>query len=143
MSNKGIPQTALAKLKQANANTLDRTIWLSKVEDYINQLEKNSFPSITKCALYCGVSSKALLAYELRTPENSEVRILLEHIRDMQKAYLEENGLNKLLDSKITTLLLKANHGLKEEPTTLTQNNTFNVSPEILAEAIEISRSKK
>jgi hypothetical protein len=46
-------------------------------------------------------------------------------------------------DSKLTGLLLKADHGLIEKPQQLTQNNYLNISPDLLAEAIELSRSSK
>lgn len=143
MSNKGISQSLATRQKISLANTKDRTELLEKIGGYIDGLKDNQFPSITACALHAGIGEKALLAYELRTAENSDIRIMLDIIRDRQKEYLTINGLNKTNDSRMSILLLKANHGLKEEPTALTQNNSFNVSAEILAEALELSRGKK
>lgn len=125
------------------AKTKDRTELHKKIEEYILALTEKDFPSITRAAIYAGISEKALLAYELRTGENSEVRILLDTIRDLAKATLMENGLNKKFDARLSSFLLQANHGLKTEPTHLEQNNIFNVSPEILAEAIQLTRSPK
>lgn len=82
------------------------------------------------------------MIYEATTPEDSEIREALDLIRDKQKSKLIKGGLNREYDSKIATLLLTANHNIRPEPTQLTQNNTFNVSPEILAEALTLSRKK-
>lgn len=140
---KGISQSLATRNKISLEKKTDRTILHGKIKNYILQLKKSDFPTLTDCAIYSGISEKALLAYELRTDENSSVRIMLELIRDMQKSSLLHGGLNRSLDSKIVTLLLKATHGLKEEPTHLEQNNIFNISPDLLAEALEISRTKK
>lgn len=143
MSSKGTTITSLAKSKISQALTKDRTNLLKSIESYISSLSPDDFPSLTKCALSSDISEHALLSLEIRTADNHELRVLLDHIRDLQKEYLTTTGLNRKSDSRLSIMLLKANHGLKEDPTTLTQNNTFNVSPEILAEALELSRSKK
>lgn len=147
MANKGTELTPYSKAKIAQSKTKNRTEIVSKLKEYVlmlNDIESKPYiPSIVAASLYAGISKKALLAWELTTAEDSEVRQLLDHIRDMEELYLRENGLLGRTDSKLTTLLLKAEHGIHEQPTQLTQNNTFNVSPELLAEAIELSRSKK
>lgn len=143
MSNKGIPQTAITKAKISLANKKDYTKVYEKIAEYINTLENDTFPSIVSASLYAGISEKALLAHELRTTENSDIRILLDKIRDKQKEYLMTMGLKNKVNSNIAVLLLRSEHNVKEQPTSLTQNNTFNISPELLAEAIEISRRKK
>jgi hypothetical protein len=143
MSNKGMAHTLATRQKMSLSTTKDRTLLLDTIVEYIKSLQSSDFPSITRCAIYCGLSEKTLLSYEMRSPEDSEIRVLLDVIRDMAKASLMENGLKKAFDGKLTAFLLQANHGLKTEAPHLTQNNTFNVSPEILAEAIELTRSKK
>ena len=147
MSNKGINQTTLTKYKISEALQGNRTKILLKLKEYKKLLldpeQKDLIPSIVSASLYAGMSKKALLAWELTTAENSELRQLLDFVRDFEEKYLRENGLKGLTDSKLTTTLLKADHGLQEKPPQLTQNNTFNVSPDILAEALELSRTKK
>lgn len=147
MSTKGKELTTTTRYKIAVAKTKDRTETLEKLRGYISLLndpkEKTLIPSIVSASLYAGISKKALLAWELTTAENSEVREILDFIRDLEEKWLRENGLLGLTDSKLTGLLLKADHGLQEKPTQLTQNNTFNVSPELLAEALELSRKPK
>lgn len=146
MSTKGKALTPVTRYKIAVSKTKDRTETLAKLREYISILndpkEKGLIPSLVSASLYAGISKKALLAWELTTAENSEVREILDFVRDLEEKWLRENGLLGLTDSKLTGLLLKADHGLQEKPTQLTQNNTFNVSPELLAEALELSRSK-
>lgn len=147
MSTKGKELSTTTRYKISVAKTKDRTQTLEKLRGYISLLtnpkEKGLIPSIVSASLYAGISKKALLAWELTTAENSEVREILDFIRDLEEKWLRENGLLGLTDSKLTGLLLKADHGLQEKPQQLTQNNTFNISPELLAEAIELSRKPK
>lgn len=143
MSNKGTQLSIISKTRISLANTKDRTELHAKINEYIESLKENDFPSITKASLFAGVSEKMLLSYEARTAENSNIRVLLDHIRDLQKEYLTVNGLQNKTNSNLTILLLKANHDLKDSPTQLTQNNNFNLTPEILAEALELARNKK
>lgn len=146
MSTKGKELTTETKYKISLSKQKDRTKITTLLKEYISMLtdpKEFLIPSIVSASLYAGISKKALLTWELQTAEDSEVRQILEFIRDYEEKYLRENGLLGRTDSKLTTLLLKADHGLQETPTQLTQNNTFNVSPELLAEAIEISRKPK
>lgn len=142
MSNKGIPQTEITKQKISLANRKDRTELTLKVKNYIMALTPQDFPSLTRCAIYAGISEKTLLSIEARTAENSELRSLLEFIRDLSKASLLEGGLYKTFDSRMSQFLLEANHGLKKEAPQLTQNNFFQgLTPELLSEALEISKT--
>lgn len=146
MSTKGKELTMSTKYKISVSKTKDRSKIVGKLREYKTLLtdpeEKGLIPSIVSASLYAGISKKSLLAWEITTADNSEVREILDFIRDLEEKYLREMGLLGKTDSKLTTLLLKADHGIQETPQQLTQNNTFNVSPDILAEAIEISRTK-
>lgn len=147
MSTKGKELTTTTKYKISVSKTKDRSEIEEKLGAYclllVDPEEKSIIPSIVSASLYAGISKKALLAWEMTTAENSKVREYMDFIRDMEEKYLRENGLLGLTDSKLTTTMLKADHGLEEKPQNLTQNNTFNVSPDILAEALELSRSTK
>jgi hypothetical protein len=143
MSNKGISQSLETRKQISTSNTKDRTELLLRIKSYIVGLTNSDFPSLTRAAIQAGISEKALLALESRTEENSELRIMLDMIRDLSKASLMEGGLKKVYDARMSTFLLQANHQLKTDPPTLNQTNNFNVSPEILAEALDISRDKK
>lgn len=142
MSNKGNHHTTLAKRKIGIANKKDRAKIDKGIEDYINRLTKAQFPSLTAAANYAGISEKRLILYEMSTEDDSKIRLLLDEVRDRQKTKLIENGLNRKYDSRITGMLLQAHHGLKPENPNLTQTNIFNVSPDILADALALSKKK-
>jgi hypothetical protein len=144
MSFKGQKQTSLTKYKIGLANQKDRAEIDKHIEEYINGVQEGDFPTITEASLHAHINEKNLIIYEEGSPDDSTIRRLLDTVRDLQKTALIKGGLSRKYDSKITTLLLKAHHGLKEEPTHLEQNNFFNgLSPELLSEAISISRNKK
>lgn len=144
MSNAGNKHTSIAKRKIGLANAKDRAKIDKLVSNYISTLKPQDFPSLTDAALYAGIAEKNLIAYEISTPDGSKIREALDEIRDRQKSFLMKNGLFRVTDSRITGLLLEANHGVKKDtPNNLTQNNIFNVSPEVLSEAISLSREKK
>lgn len=144
MSTKGIIQSIETRHKIGLANQKDRQAINEKIREYIINLPKGQLPSIVSASLHAGINEKNLINYELSTPDNSEVRFYLNTIRDLAKEALLNNSLNKKWDSKTASLLLNAEHGLKETPTQLTQNNIFNgISPEILSEAMNLSRSAK
>lgn len=142
MSNRNITQSPATKLKIGLANKKDHSDLHDSLEDYISKLTPADFPSIVSACIYAGVSEKAVLSYELRTTDNSDIRGLLDNIRMLQKKYLLDNGLSNKINGKLTGLLLSSDHGINDRPQQLTQNNTFNISPELLAEAIELSRKK-
>lgn len=142
MSNSGTIRTEESKRKLSVSNTRDHTELYNRLEEYISNLKENDCPLIVSASLYAGVSEQALLNHELRTTEESKLRELLNKIRMLQKDFLIRNGLANKINGKLTGLLLSAEHGINEKPQQLTQNNTFNISPELLAEAIEISRKK-
>lgn len=143
MSMKGNKHTAIAKRKIGLANAKDRAIIDKKAKEYIQALTDDDFPSLTDCALYIGIAEKNLVLYESGTEEESNIRKSLDEIRDRQKSYLMHNGLKRKIDGRLTGLLLEANHSMKKDPTSLVQNNTFNVPADLLAEALEITRQKQ
>lgn len=142
MSNKNIPQPEASKFKMGLTNKKDYTELHEKLKEYISQLKPDDVPSIVSASLYANVSENTVIKYEIRTTENSEVRQLLDKIRMLQKDFLIRNGLYNKINGPLTMRLLSAEHQINEKPQNLTQNNTFNISPELLAEAIEISRKK-
>lgn len=144
MSMKGVSHTEIAKRRIGIANAKDRAIIDKKVNEYIRLLSKKDLPSLTDAALYAGIAEKNLINYENTTDEGSKIRLALDEIRDRQKSFLMKNGLYRMIDSRLTGLLLEANHNLKKDHNpNLSQTNIFNVSPEVLADAISLSRSQK
>lgn len=142
MPAKGTSLTQEARFKISLANKKDYTKVHEKIQEYILNLTDDECPLIVSASLHAGISEGALLKYEARTTDNSIIRQLLAEIRDRQKQYLITMGLKGKTVPSLTLRLLETEHKLAPKPTNLTQNNNFNLSPELLAEAIEISRKK-
>ena len=144
MSNKGIPQSLATRQKISLANVKDRAKIDLSVKKYILSLTEGTFPTITDCALYAGISEKTLIRYEITSDENSDIREALDFIRDLSKSALMHGGLTKMYDGKFASFLLQANHQMNTQAPNLTQNNIFSgLTPELLAEALQLSREKK
>jgi hypothetical protein len=142
MTTKGNKLSTATKFKISLANQKDRTELHAKLQEYIQSPPDNEPISILNAAIHAQISESALLHYEARTAENSEIRQLLTQLRDLSKSQLITKGLKKEYDTRLTGKLLEYNHNMKTENPNLTQNNIFNVSPEILAEALELSKKK-
>ena len=141
MSRAGVPMTLNNKLKLREVNTKNQSELYISLLEYIDSLTPDIFPTITDASIYAGINEKTLLSFEARSIEGSDIRGILNIIRDRSKSYLMHNGLNNKINGKLTAMLLGANHDMQSKPTELTQNNTFNISPELLAEAILLSKS--
>ena len=145
MSTKGRQLATTTKFKIAIANRKDRAELHNSLVEFIHKAQQNPKryrPSVLNAAIFSGISESALLHYEARSPENSEIRQLLAHIRDLSKQNLIENGLKGKFNSNLTTRLLEANHNLAAQPQNLSQTNIYNVSPDILADAIKLSKKR-
>lgn len=103
--------------------------------------QKHKLPTIEDLASVLGVGTRTLYAWET---EYSEFLQTMDMLRDVQRDLLIRGGLTNKYNANFAALLLKAKHGFVESKPTInaTQNNTFNVSPELLAEAIRLTRLK-
>lgn len=72
-----------------------------------------------------------------------EVADILEYISMMQEELALRGGLTNKTNPVFSMFLLKSKHGYIDQAQNLTQNNTFNISPDLLADALEIMRSKR
>lgn len=143
MSNKNNPHTIEVRNKIKLAKQENRKEVLGKIIEYCDKLEETKKPpSIVSACLYAQIGKRALLRWEQDEPPEADIRLLLEYIRMREEQYLRDGALLGIIDSKIATLLLKAEHGVNDMPTQLTQNNTFNISPELLSEALKIAGIK-
>lgn len=105
-------------------------------------LKKGDFPTIERLAMILGVGTRTIYDWETVYPDFSQT---LEKLRDAQRHLLVTNGLNDKWNARFATFLLKASHGFTDAKPMIeaTQNNIFNVSPELLADALQIIEDQK
>lgn len=103
--------------------------------------EKNEFLTIEGLASELGVGTRSLYGWE---KEHSDFLRTMDMLRDAQRDQLLRGGITNKYNARFAAFLLKANHGMqdKQPPINATQNNYMNVSPELLAEAIRLTREK-
>ena len=103
--------------------------------------EKKDFITIEQLASQLGVGTRTLYAWE---KEHSEFQHTLDMLRDAQRDQLIRGGIQNKLNAGVSIFLLKASHGMQDRQPLVhaTQNNNFNVSPELMAEAIKLTKEK-
>lgn len=115
-----------------------------RVISYIKKCqEKEEFPTIEHLASHLGIGTRTLYAWE---EAYSEFQQTMDILRDAQRHLLISGGLTNKYNARFASFLLKANHGMSDAKPLVhaTQNNFFNgISPELLAEAMEITRQKE
>ena len=102
--------------------------------------EDKKVPSIVGLCLEIGISRSRL--YELSATMD-EVADIIEYVGMMQEEMAISGGLTNKTNPIFSMFLLKAKHGYHDAPQSLTQNNTFNVSADLLADALKIMAEKK
>lgn len=123
------------------------TRYTSQTKVYVNDYTTKSmndgvFPTIEGLAQYLGVGTRTIYDWETQHGDFSQT---IEHLRDIQKQLLITNGLTGSYNTRFAMFLLKANHGMSEkEPlVATTQNNTLNISPELLADALQLMKQEE
>ena len=96
-------------------------------------------PSIVGMCLHCGISRSRL--YEL-LPSMPKVADIVEYIEMLQEQFAINEGFRGKA-SIFSMFMLKSKHNYHDSPQQLTQNNTFNVSPDLLADALAIMNKSK
>lgn len=104
-------------------------------------LENADFPTIEQLASELGIGTRTIYAWE---EAYSDFQHALGILRDAQRDLLIRGGLTNKYNARFASFLLKANHGMQDKQPLVhaTQNNTYNVAPELLAEAIRLTREK-
>jgi len=113
-----------------------------RVISYIKKCQQNQeFITIEQLASELGVGTRSLYGWE---KEYSDFLRTMDMLRDAQRDQLLRGGITNKYNARFASFLLKANHGMqdKQPPINATQNNTFNISPELMAEAIRLTREK-
>jgi hypothetical protein len=116
---------------------------INRVTHYTDKcLKSGDFPTIEGLALELGVSARTLYGWETEYPEFFQT---METLRDAQKHMLTTGGLTGKYNSRMAIFLLKASHGMTDAapPINATQNNYMNISPEVLADAMNMMKSEQ
>lgn len=127
---------SLSKTKYTKPDLIDGSV------DYIDSIlngdpKEKKIPSIVGLCLEIGISRSRL--YEL-ADKWQEVADILEYIRMLQEDKALQGGLTNRLNPVFSMFLLKGKHGYQDQAPTLNQTNNFNISPELLADAIKLMR---
>jgi len=114
-----------------------------RVIKYTNDcLEKGIFPTFEGLATFLGVGTRTLYDWEL---EHADFSQTMEKVRDTQRQLLITNGLTGSYNTRFAMFLLKANHGMSEKDPLIaaTQNSYMNISPDLLADALELMHNRE
>lgn len=114
-----------------------------RVTIYTNDcLEKGIFPTFEGLATFMGVGTRTLYDWELEYVDFSQT---MERVRDTQRQLLITNGLTGQYNTRFAMFLLKANHGMSEKDPLIsaTQNSYMNISPDLLADALELMHGRE
>ena len=105
-------------------------------------LENGTFPTIEGLATHLGVGTRTIYDWELEHPDFSQT---IDQLRDTQKQLLITNGLAGSYNTRFAMFLLKANHNMSEKDPLIsaTQNSYMNISPDLLADALQLMREKE
>lgn len=115
---------------------------ISRAREYIKKAKKKGdFPTIEQLAVVLGVSVRVLYDWEAEYPDFLQA---MEALRESQRHMLLTNGLSGKYNSRFAIFLLKASHKMREnEPVIENNTNYMNISPDVLADAIKLMRSKE
>lgn len=98
-----------------------------KTEEYISSCgrENTELPTVEGLAAKLGVTSETIRQW---TSEYPEFSLTIKKLSDKQKEQLMNDGLygGKEVNAAMAIFLLKANHGMKEDPQVLQQFNINN-----------------
>lgn len=137
------PQTLATRQKISLSKTKYTKDYLAKggaeyIEKFLNMKDdEKRMPTVAGFCLHVGISRSRL--YELAGIMD-EVADIVEYIGLMQEDLALNGGMFNKTNPIFSMFLLKSKHNYRDTPANLTQNNTFNVSPELLADALTLMR---
>ena len=142
MSNKGKTTSALTRLKISKLKTKHTKANLIQAgEEYLAHIEANpkELPTLAGFCLVAGVHPTNLHDYTIKYPEVDQ---LIGLISLMQEQYCLTRGIRNQVNPIFSMFLLKSKHAFLDSPPQLNQTNNFNVSPELIADAITLMKEK-
>jgi hypothetical protein len=143
MSNKGNKLSNTTKNKIGLARQeVSKSHLIQSGKTYLAKLESNPqlLPTLSGYCLAANIHRSTLLEHSVNIPE---VAAIVETIEALQEDYLLTNGIIGKANPIFSIFLLKSKHQYKDQPQQLTQNNTFNISPDLLADALKLMGNNK
>ena len=143
MSTKGKKLSVITRGKISLTKTIHTKANLIKsAKTYFKHLEANpeELPTLAGYCLVAGIHPTNLTDYTIKYPE---VRQYIETIALAQEQYCLINGIKNRANPIFSMFLLKSKHGFLDQPQKLEQNNTFNITPELMKDALELMSGKK
>lgn len=137
-------QTPSIRRKIGLANTKFKIPDLVKLgEQYLSEIdsakpEDKKVPTMAGFCLVAGISRSRLWELSQNSPEISD---LLEQINMRQEQLALEGGLTNKTNPVFSIFLLKSKHGYQDQSPTLSQTNNFNISPDLLADALALMKT--
>lgn len=119
-------------LVEAGASYIDKILNAPK--------EDKAIATIVGFCLEAGISRSRLYELAQTMPEVADI---VEYIEMLQEQTALTGGMTNRLNPIFSMFLLKSKHNYHDSPQQLTQNNTFNVSPDLLADALKIMAEGK
>jgi hypothetical protein len=136
MSTKGIQSTDTTKLAISRSKKkIAIPNLVNSYNEYLQalQVDQSLLPSITSFALFANVNRQYLLELAQTNPEVTDI---IEDITTRQENYCLQNGITNKANSTMAIFILKSKHNFRDQNPQLTQNNNFNISPDILKQAL-------
>jgi len=114
----------------------------TRARAYIKKcLKDDNFLTIEELSRKLGVGTRTLYNWEA---EYDDFLQTMNTLRDAQREMLINKALEGSYNTRFAMFLLKANHGMREKEPLVdnSQNNFSNISPELLADALTLMRSR-
>lgn len=142
MSTKGTSLTTTTKHRISQAKTTTTKKHLIKSgKEYLSYLEDNptTTPTLAGYCLKAGIFQSNLIDYRAKW---TEVDQLCEFIETLQEDFAIQTGMTTK-NGNFAKFLLQSKHKYQDTPTQLTQNNSFNITPDILQDALSLMDKDK
>ncbi|KKK83011.1 hypothetical protein LCGC14_2797640 [marine sediment metagenome] len=146
MSTKGTKLSPLTRQKISLAKTkITKDHLIKSGMEYINGIlnapkKDKKLPTIVGFCLVAGISRSRLYDLAELTPEVADI---IEYIDMMQEEIALQGGITNRLNPIFSMFLLKSKQGYKDSPQVLNQTNQFNITPELLQDALKLMHSKE
>jgi len=137
MTTKGLTLTDNTKQNISLAKRKDRTLLTKLAIEYLQGFETGSdtMPTVSGLCLSMGITESTLLD---AITQSDDIKTVYDFVKLLQQDYLITRGIKGSVNSRFASFLLKAKHGFTDTLPPMTQTNNFNISPDLLADALKL-----